>query len=308
MYATETISDYLLQCDDIETLKRQILPLLETQRSRWKEKIAEILRENHLSCRDLAKLCGVSDIGCRRRKNEDTFLLQTRISQPADRSALSAEGRNGTCFLAGVFDGIGSGGNGDRASQTAAGVFRRLRPEASQEDMDVRIRRGFQEANNHIVGLREKMTVAGTTGTVLAICRGACKIYHMGDSRAYLHRDGRMFQLTQDQTLAQMRMDLGLYDRDDPRAGPESHMLTDYIGADTSRSRVSPAESQWIPLQSGDRLLLCSDGLHGMCPPEQIREILSRPEGPESAAPALVTAAKARGGHDNITCVVIGIP
>ena len=66
MYATETISDYLLQCDDIETLKRQILPLLETQRSRWKEKIAEILRKNHLSCRDLAKLCGVSEQSVRK--------------------------------------------------------------------------------------------------------------------------------------------------------------------------------------------------------------------------------------------------
>lgn len=69
MYATETISDYLLQCDDIEMLKQQILPLLETQRSRWKEKIAEILRENHYSCRDMAKLCRVSEQSVRKWRN-----------------------------------------------------------------------------------------------------------------------------------------------------------------------------------------------------------------------------------------------
>lgn len=60
MYPTETIADYLLQCDDIETLKQQILPLLETQRSRWKDKLEQLLQENRYSCKDLAQLCQVS--------------------------------------------------------------------------------------------------------------------------------------------------------------------------------------------------------------------------------------------------------
>lgn len=253
---------------------------------------------------------GISDIGCRRRKNEDTFLLHRQISESTDRSTLSAQAESGAdaFFLTGVFDGIGSGGNGDRASRTAAGVFQKLSRQDAQAEMDIQIRRGFQEANNEIVRLRKTISVAGTTGTVLAIYRNACKIYHMGDSRAYLHRDGRMFQLTRDQTLAQMKIELGLYEAGDARAKLESHLLTDYIGRDTARTQAAPAESQWIPLQSGDRLLLCSDGLYGMCEPGQIREVLNRREGPESSALALVAAAKEQGGEDNITCVVVAIP
>lgn len=253
---------------------------------------------------------GVSDIGCRRQKNEDTFLLHRQISESTDRSTLSAQAGSGAdgLFLAGVFDGIGSGGNGDRASRTAAGVFQKLSRQDAQAEMDIQIRRGFQEANNEIVRLRKTISVAGTTGTVLAIYRNACKIYHMGDSRAYLHRDGQVFQLTRDQTLAQMKIELGLYEASDARAKQESHLLTDYIGRDTARTQAAPAESQWIPLQSGDRLLLCSDGLYGMCEPGQIREVLNRREGPESSALALVAAAKEQGGEDNITCVVVAIP
>ena len=107
--------------------------------------------------------------------------------------------------------------------------------------------------------------------------------------------------------MAQMKLELGFYDEKNPQAERESHILMNYIGADAALKQLAPAESQWLPLRSGDRLLLCSDGLYGMCGPEQIREMLHHRNGPEEAARALTAAARAQGGLDNITCVVMDI-
>lgn len=253
--------------------------------------------------------CGISDIGCRRRKNEDSFLLGRKVSRSRDRSTLTLKKWDGgnAVLLAGVFDGISSGGNGDWASRLAAGVFRRLPRKGSREELDCRLPRAFQKANHDIVALRRYIRVSGTTGTVLAVSQNACKIWHLGDSRAYLYRDGQLLQLTRDQTLAQMKLELGIYDKDNPQAKRESHILMNHIGADATGKQMAPAESQWLPLRRGDRLLLCSDGLYGMCASEQIREILQRREGPETAAQALTAAARAQGGLDNITCVIMDI-
>ena len=131
------------------------------------------------------------------------------------------------------------------------------------------------------------------------------KIYHLGDSRAYLSREDELLQLTKDQTLAQMKLDVGMYREDDPAAEADKHKLTEYIGRDWTRENIRPVESRWIPIQAGDCVLLCSDGLYDMCKNEEIANILRVNSTTEEKTASLVRSAIIRGGEDNITCVIV---
>ena len=131
------------------------------------------------------------------------------------------------------------------------------------------------------------------------------KIYHLGDSRAYLVHEDELIQITKDQTLAQMKMEVGMYREDDPSVEADKHKLTEYIGRDWTKENLKPVESRWLSVRRNDRILLCSDGLYDMCADDVISGILRKNTSVAEIASELVNTAKANGGEDNITCVVI---
>lgn len=253
----------------------------------------------------------VSDIGCVRSNNEDNYILGRYMNvNSSDHSevSVSVSDVSGIWQCAGVFDGMGGGEMGELASRDTAAIFLKafgqLSGSPSKSEVDLCVRKAFLEANNRIIALQKEYKIFGTTGTVLCSDCVEFKIYHLGDSRAYLVRKDELLQLTKDQTLAQMKLEVGMYKECDPAAEEDKHKLTEYIGRDWTRENIKPVESHWIPIQAGDCVLLCSDGLYDMCANEEIASILWGNGTLEEKAVSLVRKAIFKGGKDNITCAV----
>ncbi len=261
-------------------------------------------------CRFAVSAYAVSDVGLVRTNNEDNYFLGFSWNKTAaNHSEAAVNAQSYSWQLAGVFDGMGGGEAGELASAAAAKAVEKaaeqMTGDLSRQDVDKLLRRAFLEANNAVVDLQQQLQIFGTTGTLLCTDGTAFKVYHSGDSRAYLIREGDMFPLTKDQTLAQMKIEVGMYDENDPKAEAEKHKLVEYIGRDRSRENFKPVESHWIPIEKGDGILLCSDGLYDMCSNEEILLLLLSADTPQEKATLLAHRANANGGIDNTTCIYI---
>ncbi|MBV8631407.1 MAG: serine/threonine-protein phosphatase, partial [Silvibacterium sp.] len=126
-------------------------------------------------------------------------------------------------------------------------------------------------------------------------------IGHVGDSRCYLFRKRRLIRKTLDHSLVDEQVRLGQLTQDEADHSPLRNVITRAIGTQVSVS----ADIAELDLKPGDMLLLCSDGLTRELPDERIASLLSQDGGPEELCSRLVDAAKAAGGHDNITAVLV---
>jgi PPM family protein phosphatase len=143
----------------------------------------------------------------------------------------------------------------------------------------------------------------GTTLTLVELePEGVARVAHVGDSRAYLYRDGELRQLTEDHTVAAEYVALGHISAEEADDHPQSHMLTRCLGL----TRFVNVDRIDLDLTPGDRLLLCSDGLNSMVPADGIAKALTNGTADE-AAWKLVEAANKAGGHDNISVIVIDV-
>ena len=211
-----------------------------------------------------------------------------------------------------VADGMGGAAGGEVASQIAtqtveaavAGGF--LTSSMAAERLEEALRRIMGEANSRIVEASHdagNLAGMGTTLTVAVICDRDLTYAHIGDSRLYHWREGRGEQLTQDHTRMQELLNKSLRSPDQTRAIPYANTLVKYLG--TSRDIEPQIGRQEV--HSGDRLLICSDGLYNPVKPAQLWEILGEGR-PEEAAEQLVSAAKACGRDcklDNVTALVV---
>jgi protein phosphatase len=143
----------------------------------------------------------------------------------------------------------------------------------------------------------------GTTATVLVLMRGRYLIGQVGDSRAYILRDGEFLQVTKDHSYVQEQVDAGLLTPDQARVHPYSNVITRCVGAG---SEVLP-DIYFGSLRAGDILLLASDGLTGMLEDDQLVRILQSEGGPDAWVDRMVAEANYRGGLDNITAIVVRI-
>ena len=255
----------------------------------------------------------VSDIGRLRGNNEDNFVLSGGMNAAfSDREeAMLAPRPCGEGWeIAAVFDGMGGGEKGEQAAGAAASALLAAAETArglSREELDTAIRAAVREANDRVVALQKTAATFGTTSTVLCTDGCACKLYHLGDSRAYLLRDGELRQLTRDHTISQMKREIGLLRAGESAPEAEKHQLTNYIGRDKSGGHLHPEESGWLPLRGNDRVLLCSDGLYDELDDERIRSLLAADGEPLAQARRLVFDAAERGGRDNITCLILHV-
>lgn len=195
-----------------------------------------------------------------------------------------------------VADGMGGHVAGEVASRLAVNA-------AASEDLPPRDR--VMAANRAIraeVAREPSLEGMGTTMTLAELEDGVARLAHVGDSRAYLYREGDLSRITEDHTVAAEYVALGQLDPDEASSHPQRHMLTRTLGL----TRFVDVDAIEVPLEAGDRLLLCSDGLTEMVSDDGIAEVLA--EGPvEDVAWNLVDLANQKGGTDNVTVIVIDV-
>ncbi|WP_028925483.1 MerR family transcriptional regulator [Pseudonocardia acaciae] len=144
---------------------------------------------------------------------------------------------------------------------------------------------------------------AGTTLTALAWSDSELALVHVGDSRAYLLRDGELLQLTHDDTLVQHLIDEGKLTAEEAESHPQRAILVRALhGAATE-----PPDVRTHQARPGDRYLLCSDGLHGVLSPTAIRDALTTHREPDTAVRGLVELVHSAGAPDNVACVVADV-
>jgi protein phosphatase len=228
------------------------------------------------------RYAAATDVGLVRSNNEDAYLTAPPLFA--------------------VADGMG----GHRAGEVAsAGAIRTLQKEAGH-DTDSLVA-AVQSANRAVhaeAAANPELAGMGTTITAMMTTNDAAQIVHVGDSRAYLLRDGRLRRLTQDHTVVDRLAREGKIPAEEADRHPQRSVLERALG-------VGPevdVDVQLLDVRPGDRLLLCTDGLTSMLNDEEIREILLTEKDPEVAARALIDAALAAGGKDNVTAVIVDFP
>jgi protein phosphatase len=213
--------------------------------------------------------------------------------------------------LVAVADGMGGHEGGEVASKLALeSLFEwreRLEGRAGRDATDV-LREAFNEANRTVFAKGsqdETLLGMGTTLTAGWLDSGTLSIAHVGDSRAYLLRDGDLKQLTEDQTVAQEWVRRGRLSEEEAASSPHRHILLQAIGADTDKLNIATST---VSLRPGDRLLIASDGLTGMIKEhDQLRDLLAQHADPDEACRVLVDAANAAGGEDNISVLIVDV-
>jgi serine/threonine protein phosphatase PrpC len=217
---------------------------------------------------------------------------------------------NEDCHFAGdsllvVADGMGGMAAGDLASRIAIEAMVALdTPIDTEYQMDA-LHRALELANGRIaeqVAADPALQGMGTTLTAVLFNGERAAMAHVGDSRAYLLRDGRLNQLTKDDTYVQMLVDQGLIKPEEAAAHPRRAVVTRVLQGEP----VTPAYVIVEP-QRGDRWLLCSDGLTGVVPDAILEEELRTIADPKSCAERLIDLALRGGGPDNITVIVADV-
>jgi PPM family protein phosphatase len=235
----------------------------------------------------------LSHPGCVRDANEDVVAY-----------ALPGAGDRG--MLALVADGMGGHAAGEVASRIAADTVMRMYHQLDGSPPEV-FAACLAEANRLIRERSEAEAACagmGTTCTVLAVRDDTAFLAHIGDSRAYLLRDGRLRQISEDHSLVAQLVRDGSISKEEAARSPQRHVIVRALGLDPS---VKPSISrQGLPLQAGDSLVLCSDGLSDLVDDETIASTVARlPAG--EACQQLLDRALAAGGTDNISVGVFAV-
>lgn len=223
-----------------------------------------------------------TDTGLVRSNNEDAVA-------PRDMGMETAP------FVVGVADGMGGHTGGEVASRIALDTAL---------DLDGDVVQRVRAANRAVLDAARRdpsLTGMGTTLTLGRFDGDQVDIGHVGDSRAYLLRDGEMEQVTTDHSLMSEMLSRGEISPEEAAVHPYRSVITRAIGLQAD----VPVDHEQRRLRSGDRMLFCSDGLTGMVDMEHIREILEEDRHPTEAVWSLIEAANAAGGADNISVVVV---
>ena len=226
-----------------------------------------------------------SDVGQLRENNEDAAYAGAR--------------------LLAVADGLGGHAGGEVASAAAIDALRPFDAELPAGDLLNALQHAVRQANDamrHIAESDPSLRGLGTTLTAMLWSGSQLALVHIGDSRAYLLRDGELFQITHDHTLVQTLVDEGRLTQEEAASHPQRSLLLRAIDG-----KQSEPDLQLQDAHAGDRYLLCSDGLYTVVSAEMLREVMTAIPEPEDVVRKLVDLANAGGGPDNISCVVADV-
>ena len=209
-----------------------------------------------------------------------------------------------------VADGMGGHDRGEVASQLAVDtlfeeVRKRLKRSRKRDIGTLKriLRNAFQKANRAVLECgRDNESNMGTTLTTTLISQGTDAMFaNVGDSRAYLLREGRLEQITRDHSLVAYLVQMGELTREQARTHPSGNILVRSVGS-TDDVEIDVFH---IPLQAGDSLLLCTDGMWSEIPDEEIQQVIVDGPDPDTICANLIDRANEAGGKDNITCLLV---
>ena len=233
-----------------------------------------------------------TDKGVRRTNNEDAFFVMKK---------------DGVYIVA---DGVGGNNSGEIASRTAVSEIAQYVEENEMPHKDKDIEFFFEQAvgraNCRVYDMarRYKENQGMATTVVIAYLNGKkLHITNVGDSRAYLYTDGVLQQITEDHTYVNALVRAGVISKDQARTHEDKNMITKAIGAEAAVE----ADHFTVKVRSGDRILLCTDGLYDKVNEEDIGAIFAMGMSMTDTCVRLVDAANGNGGGDNITAICIEI-
>jgi Serine/threonine protein phosphatase len=245
------------------------------------------------------KAFGMSHVGRQRQHNEDAYLVDQKVN----------------LFL--VADGMGGHAAGEIASQMAVDSIAEFIlqtvedegtwPHAYDEHLKRstnRLMAALKLANTRVLdAMRKDARLRGMGTTVVAslVDENTVSVAHVGDSRAYMVRDAQLSRITNDHSWVFEQVQAGMLTEAEAEKHPLRNVITRALGGALS---VTP-EANEIECRSGDVFLLCSDGLTGMVPDDEILRVLTEHEDLEKACESLINLANERGGYDNITAVLL---
>jgi protein phosphatase len=227
-----------------------------------------------------------SDIGLQREVNEDSAYASAR--------------------LLAVADGMGGHAAGEVASAAVIDALRPLDTEIPAGELLDALDHAVRTAGStlrHMAASDASLADMGTTLTALVVSGSQLGLVHIGDSRAYLLRDGGLYQITHDHTMVQSLLDDGKITPAEVASHPQRSLILRALVA----NKEYDADLQLREVQAGDRYLLCSDGLHEVADADAIAAVLRTVADPDQAAKDLVALAIAGGGPDNVTCIVADV-
>ena len=261
----------------------------------------------------------ISHPGKVRKTNQDRYLLATinkrvnLISSNLDEEERLPVGDQRLAYLAMIADGVGGGTGGAEASATTLETVMQYVNDSMLVFYGARAdETGFAEllqaaamrAHEAVLKRRAEQGVLGTMATTLTLYFSIWPTYYLlqlGDSRYYLWRDGKLRQVTRDQTMAQDLVDEGVMTRAAAARTPMANVLSSAIGGDTTHPVVTRLNADWHNVH-----LMCSDGLTRHVTDERIAEVLSTMTSAKQAGEQLLQDALDAGGSDNITIILGG--
>jgi len=228
-----------------------------------------------------------TDVGRVRERNEDSYL----VADP----------------LFAVADGLGGHQGGEVASSVALDTLKDVSTaDGDEATIPDRLREGVVRANQVVHTRAEadpNLKGMGTTLTAAVAGTGRFHLAHVGDSRAYLLRDGELTALTEDHTLVRRLVSEGRLTPEEADVHPQRSILTRALGIEGDVE----VDQATVEITAGDRILLCSDGLTSMITDRDVHGILASGRAAQPTAEALVTAALEAGGQDNVTVVILDV-
>src|SRR5438445_821404 len=252
-----------------------------------------------------------TDLGKTRDHNEDRFLVADLTRREASllpdvRAHLVGE--RGSLFV--VADGMGGAAAGELASQMATDtIYQQMirawvgEKEATPQRFAYRLKEAVEVANGQIHSYAKahpEVRGMGTTTTAVGVLGDHFYLTQVGDSRAYLIRNGQAVQLTKDQSLMQRLVEAGELTEEEAAKSERRNIILQALGPD-ARVKVDLTHQE---VRRGDMLVLCSDGLSGSVKKEEIAEIATRERDLQAACDRLIALANERGGPDDITVIL----
>ncbi|HWO89245.1 MAG TPA: Stp1/IreP family PP2C-type Ser/Thr phosphatase [Gemmatimonadales bacterium] len=254
---------------------------------------------------------GRTDVGKTRDHNEDSFLvadLSRRIASLQPDVREHEVGPRGSLFI--VADGMGGAAAGEVASDMAVDTIYTHMVNQWGNDQEIeeqrfayRLKEAVEIANQQIHAFAKdhpEHRGMGTTTTAAGVFNGALYLTQIGDSRGYLIRNGVITQITKDQSLMQRLVDAGELTEEEAAVSDRRNIILQALGPDP-QVKVDLTRQE---LRKGDILVMCSDGLSGQVPKEDILQVVMRNTDLVAVCKELIDLANERGGPDNITCIV----
>lgn len=244
------------------------------------------------------EVASLTDIGRQRINNEDSCLYW----EPDSDEEFSRKGR-----LAVIADGMGGYEGGQEASRLAVETVRYVYDRDFGDDRQNALVTGLRSAHEAIqlfAAQHPQFAGMGTTCTALSIIDRRLCFAHIGDSRLYLLRAGMTSRLTRDHSYVGRLVESGLVRSEDAESHPQRHILTAALGS--GHEVIPHTPEQPVPLEEGDVLVLCTDGLWSVVGESELTRI-ALAEPPAEACLKLVNAALERGGPDNVTVIILRV-